>query len=242
MTFNGNGDYSGTYVVNRDGAVTVSVELARKGGLTAEYFNNAFLYGVPALKQVDNFMNFTWGAGLVTPQASDFVSAHWYGKLLAPYSEDFTFILNGDDGFRFYLADKLLIDRWDHCCDEMQVRVFLEQGKLYDIVIEYKELQDKAAFSFEWSSPTLTRSLVPPSNLYYSQRISNQVYQVTVAKGPSIPSKSTIESTAFSLQAGKLSSTTIQSRDLYGSVLDNTRDEYQISFAGPAELFVEAVY
>lgn len=158
----------------------MSVELARKGGLYAEYFNNAFLYGEPALTRIDNNIDFNWGENLVTNEASDFVSAHWYGKLLAPFSEDFTFILNGDDGFRFYFANKLVIDRWDKCCDEMQVRIALEQGKFYDIVIEYKELQDRASFSFEWSSPSLIRNTVPPVNLYYSQRIQHKVNQVTV--------------------------------------------------------------
>jgi hypothetical protein len=58
---------------------------------------------VPTLTKVDNIMNFNWTDSLITAEAGYFVSAHWYGKLLAPATEDFTFILNGNDGFRFYL-------------------------------------------------------------------------------------------------------------------------------------------
>lgn len=103
MTDNGDGTYLAKYTISRQGKVTTSVVLARKGGLYAEYFNNAFLSGVPTLTKVDNILSFNWSDSLVTPEAGDYVSVHWYGKLLAPYSEDFTFILQGDDGFRFYL-------------------------------------------------------------------------------------------------------------------------------------------
>ena len=75
------------YVVNRQGDVTVSVVLARKGGLYAEYFNNAFLSGQPTMTRVDNVMRFDWDYGMITPESGDYVSVHWYGKLLAPATE-----------------------------------------------------------------------------------------------------------------------------------------------------------
>lgn len=89
----------------------------------------------------------------MTPEAGDFVSVHWYGKLLAPFSEDFTFLFSGDDGFRFYLEGVLLIDRWDSCCDDMTANVPLTQGRYYDFVVEYRELQEKAYLKIQWSSP-----------------------------------------------------------------------------------------
>lgn len=117
--------YSTEYVLNRDGVVTVSVVLARRGGLYAEYFNNAYCHGTPAWTKVENYMSFDWQTDLVSKEAADFVSIHWYGKLLAPTTEDFTFIFRGDDGFRFYFDTVLLIDRWDSCCDDMQVTLRL---------------------------------------------------------------------------------------------------------------------
>lgn len=67
MTDNNNGTYTAEYTIQRTGYATVSVVLARKGGLYAEYFNNAFLSGVPTLTKVDNIMNFNWSGSLVTP-------------------------------------------------------------------------------------------------------------------------------------------------------------------------------
>jgi hypothetical protein len=141
MTDNNDGSYSADFVIHRDGFITVSVVLARKGGLYAEYFNNAFLSGVPSVAdKVDNVMKFDWGYDSLTPESGDFVSIHWYGKILAPTTEDFTFILSGDDGFRMYLDGVLLIDRWNWCCDDMTVTVALVEGTFYDLVLEYKEL------------------------------------------------------------------------------------------------------
>jgi hypothetical protein len=47
MTDRGEGTYLASYNIKRDGLATVSVVLARVGGLYAEYFDNAFLSGTP---------------------------------------------------------------------------------------------------------------------------------------------------------------------------------------------------
>lgn len=139
MTDNGDGTYYADYLVPEAGTMTVSVVLLRQGGLYAEYFNNAFLDGVPALTRVENFLDYEWGEGLVTEEAGDFVSVHWYGKLRAPITEDFTFILSGDDSFRMWFDNELVIDRWDTCCDDMTIRLSLVQDAFYDIVLEWRE-------------------------------------------------------------------------------------------------------
>ena len=55
-----NGTYSANYTIYRVGEVTVSIVLARLGGLYAEYFDNSFLMGVPAQTKVDNILDFNW--------------------------------------------------------------------------------------------------------------------------------------------------------------------------------------
>ena len=165
----------------------------RPGGLYAEYFNNAFLDGVPAITRVESFLDYDWGEGLITEEAGDFVSVHWYGKLRAPYSEDFTFTFSGDDGFRFWFEGELSIDRWDTCCDDMTIRLTLTEGTFYDFVLEFREFQESAAFKVEWLSPQIPRQVIQPEYLWYSQRVGNRVYEVEVAPGPTIPGMGTIE-------------------------------------------------
>jgi hypothetical protein len=33
------------------------------------------------MTRVDNYLNFDWGTGLITNEASDFVSVQWFGKI-----------------------------------------------------------------------------------------------------------------------------------------------------------------
>lgn len=237
MDDNGDGTYRAEYNVLQEGTVTVSVLLMRQGGLSAEYFNNAFLDGVPAIQRVESFLDYDWGEDLVTEEAGDFVSIHWYGKLKAPHTEEVIFIFNGDDGFRFYFEQELTVDRWDTCCDEMRVRLALVQDTFYDFVLEFREFQESAAFSVEWISPTMPRQVIPPQYLYYSQRIPNAsnevVFTVEVLPGNTIPGSSLITDFVTEMVAGKLYSMSMQSDDYYGEILDNDDDNYLITFSGP---------
>lgn len=49
MTDLGTGSYTVKYTIPQDKTISVSIVLARPGGLAAEYFNNAFLDGAPAI-------------------------------------------------------------------------------------------------------------------------------------------------------------------------------------------------
>lgn len=210
---NNDGTYYVDYTIQEAGTVTVSVVLMRKGGLYAEYFNNAFLDGVPVITQVDSFLSYDWDEGLITEEAGDFVSIHWYGKLRPPHSEDYTLIFTGDDGFRFYFENELSIDRWDTCCDDMTVRLSLEADTFYDFVLEFREFQEVASFSVEWLSPQISRQVIQPVYLWYSQRVGDVTYEVEVQPGPSIGGKSTVEFYETEFIAGKLYMMTMQSRD-----------------------------
>lgn len=110
--------YRSSYEVPIDGKVTGSVFLMNNGGLYAEYFNNVFMDGVPEVKRVDPTINFDWKHNLITPEGADFVSIRWYTKLKAPFTEEYTFIIEADDGIRMVFDGKTVIDRWDTCCSQ----------------------------------------------------------------------------------------------------------------------------
>mmetsp|Transcript_39217 Transcript_39217/g.44954 ORF Transcript_39217/g.44954 Transcript_39217/m.44954 type:complete len:116 (-) Transcript_39217:14735-15082(-) len=115
MTDNGDGTYSASYSVPLDGAVTVSVFLLQAGGAYVEYFDNVFMDGTPAASGIDPTIDHDWKTGLITPAASDFVSARWSARVKAPITEDFFFTLVADDGVRLYFGGELKVDRWDEC-------------------------------------------------------------------------------------------------------------------------------
>ncbi len=98
MTDNGDGTFSSDYTVSVAGAVTVSVELLKAGGIYAEYFNNQFLSGAPVASQIESEINHNWYEGQVTPLTNnDYVSAHWYGKIYIPATDSYTFYISADD-------------------------------------------------------------------------------------------------------------------------------------------------
>jgi hypothetical protein len=66
-------------------------------------------------------------------------------------------------------------------------------------------MSNEAYFSVEWYSTSTVQQVIPSTQLYYSQRLGNQVHQVEVTKGPTVPSMSTIIEAPTLLTAGKMS-------------------------------------
>jgi beta-glucosidase len=84
-----------------------------QSGLMAEYFNNVTLDGNPVVSGIDNSVDFSWT--LFPPDSKvnlDFYSVRWTGFLKAPNSGNCKIGLDGDDGFRLYINDSLIIDNW----------------------------------------------------------------------------------------------------------------------------------
>lgn len=236
MDDSADGLYSTTIGVKGPGKATIWGEMAKPGGFYGEYFNNAFLDGVPTLKRVDNYLDFDWGYGLITSEAADFVSVQWFGKIRAPATEEFTFVASADDGVRVYIDGVLLIDKWDICCDPASFSLNLTKDEFYDTVIEYKELQEKARFKFEWVSLSVPRELVPPQYVYYPERVEARVFELQVSPGPSISSLCSAEGAGLTVStAGKLAQFTLQSRDWTGAAIPNANDNFAIDFVGPSE-------
>lgn len=83
-------------------------------GLAAQYFANDRLEGAPALERVDGAVRFDWS--LFPPdaerlQTGDF-SVRWTGRLRSPVGGRVRLGVEGDEGFRLFLDDSLLLDRW----------------------------------------------------------------------------------------------------------------------------------
>ena len=68
------GTYSSTFNVKRQGTASLSVVITKVGGFYGEYFNNAFLDGLPTKTQVDSYLDLDWDTGMLTDEAADYVS------------------------------------------------------------------------------------------------------------------------------------------------------------------------
>ena len=123
-------------------------------GFHAEYFKNRDLSGSPALVRVDESINLS-SQNPVTPDfpTSDF-SVRWTGKLTVPDSGDYTFTFTGDDGYRIYIGDKLLIDNWtQEPATAKSATIKLEAGKAYDLRVEYFQEGGDFVARMDWTPP-----------------------------------------------------------------------------------------
>ncbi len=124
-------------------------------GLSGEYFANKDLQGAPAVKRVDEAVDFDWGMSNPAPgvPADDF-SARWIGKLVPTISGKYRFGAIADDGVRVYLDGKLIVEDWtQHAPRTITAEVELQEGKSYDVRMEYYESKIGAVAKLVWQPP-----------------------------------------------------------------------------------------
>ena len=122
-------------------------------GLDAEFFNNISLSGAPTVTRVDKQINFLWT--LSSPDRKipkDFYSARWSGKIHAPNTGTFKIGIDGNDGFRLYLNNKLIINNWKkQTYSTMLADYHFVKDKEYDIKIEFFEPVGNAHLKLIWN-------------------------------------------------------------------------------------------
>jgi hypothetical protein len=136
-------------------------------GLTVTYYDNIDFTGA-TVNRVDPNLSTDWGNG--SPDASlgaDTFSARWTGQVLADYSEDYTFETEMDDGVRLWVNDVLLVDNWTNgSATKTGTKITLTAGQRYDIKIDFFENTGGAKAKLRWSSPSITKALVPSDHLF----------------------------------------------------------------------------
>lgn len=125
-----------------------------KPGALGQYFNNMEMKGEPALTRIDKNVFFDWGEGSYAEgQPVDEFSARWITYFTPKTSGDYTFYIQGDDGFRLFMDDRALIEQWQYQGVSLSSKtVPLEAGRHYKIRIEYFEGTGEASIGFGISS------------------------------------------------------------------------------------------
>ena len=131
------------------------IDEKKQQGLLGEYFNNIQVSGTPIFKRLDHEINFSWTLYPPTPAlTADFYSAKWTGNLTLPVSGNIPVGIKGNDGFRLYINDQLVIDRWLKLGDHTDlVDFYFEKNKPYPIRIEFKEPNGNAHIQLVWKRP-----------------------------------------------------------------------------------------
>jgi len=153
-----------------DSQATTTV--STKQGLRAEYYRSA---GSNFFARLDKI---TVDDGLTFPDlnprlakigggSSDHTAVRWTGKTQFPRSEEYTFYIIGDNGFRLWLDGQLAIDHWVEDWDKEQrsAPIRVEANVLHDIKVEYFNGGGGANLHVSWSSPSTPKQPVPASCL-----------------------------------------------------------------------------
>ncbi|MBS1669461.1 MAG: glycoside hydrolase family 3 C-terminal domain-containing protein [Bacteroidetes bacterium] len=122
-------------------------------GLKGEYYNNISFAGKPNLTRTDRDINFQWTLFSPDPAVDlDFYSVRWTGKLRSPLTGHFKIGLDGNDGYRLYINNKLLVDHWSKQSYHTLLQdFFFEENKEYDIRVEFYEPVGNAHIKLIWN-------------------------------------------------------------------------------------------
>ncbi len=119
-----------------------------------EYFNNAILSGGPVMIRDDGegYLNFNWDAK--SPNSgcnvnTDDFSVRWMRKLIIPGGL-YRFTVTGDDGVRFFVNGRKLIDEWrNQSQTTFNATVYLRPGS-HRIVFEFYDHTGAAVVNLSW--------------------------------------------------------------------------------------------
>ncbi len=122
-------------------------------GLKAEYFKGIDLQGNPVMARVDKTVDFDF----VSVAPSDAIgtqnfSVRWSGYIIPKKSGVYDFGATGDDGFRLWLDEKLVVEDWTtHGAETKTEKVTLEAGHKYAVKMEYFQGGGGAVARLVWS-------------------------------------------------------------------------------------------
>ncbi len=119
-------------------------------GFHGDYFNNTKLEGLPIFTRIDEQIDFHWTLyGAHTSINPHFFSVRWTGTFKAKKGEDLTIGLEGNDGYRLYINNELVIDRWEkQSFHQDLIDYSFKKDLTYAIRIEFKESQGNGRIKF----------------------------------------------------------------------------------------------
>lgn len=124
----------------------------QKAGLTGSYFKGLYLSGKPVKEVNDKAVNFSWTLYPPDEQLqTDDYSVRWDGKIKVPQNADVNIGLEGNDGYRLYLDNQLVINNWDKKSFSTKTVPFhFEKNKEYAIKVEFFEPKGNGKIKLIW--------------------------------------------------------------------------------------------
>ncbi len=131
-------------------------------GLTAEYF--ASLTPGESLRKTRLVNNINESYTFMSPDSSiysDHYSIRYSGYLKPDKTGNYEIALEGNDGFRLYLNNQLLINQWAKVSyKRATTKIYLEKGKSYSLKVEFYESKGNGRIKFLWDQSTIDSSSI----------------------------------------------------------------------------------
>lgn len=127
-----------------------------KPGLSAEFYANDSLGGTPAAVRTDSEIHFSFGRTAEPAPGIPAVqfSSRWKGKIKAPVSGDYKLQITGDDGYRLYIDNELIIDKWQRqFMTTTEATHSFKAGEAKNITIEYFNGRYGGMIDLSWHIP-----------------------------------------------------------------------------------------
>ena len=133
----------------------------KTSGLKAEYFSSLQPGENLKKQRVVNAINESYT--FMSPDSNisvDHYSIRFTGLLNSGESGYFQLALEGNDGFRLFVDEQLLIDQWEKISYRQKgAQVYLEKGKQYALRVEFYESKGNGNIKFLWNQGVVNQSL-----------------------------------------------------------------------------------
>jgi beta-glucosidase len=117
-----------------------------KPGFKAEYFNNVDLTGTPLFTKTEKNIDHFWQEGEMVGlgMKANHFSVRFTTNYKATEDGDITFEIQGDDGYRFFINDKEVVNAWSrNRWGEKTYRLSTKKDQSYKLVLEYWQGEGK---------------------------------------------------------------------------------------------------
>ncbi|MFZ9207772.1 MAG: glycoside hydrolase family 3 N-terminal domain-containing protein [Sediminibacterium sp.] len=153
ITAAGPGRYNKTWNIVPSKYLSTTQNNQNVEGLTAEYFNGIEFGVTPTVKRVDKTINFHWTISTPDPLiTTELFCARWTGNIKAPQTGTYKIGIEGNDGYKLYINNQLIINNWDKQSFHTNLVDFnFTAGTNYPIRVEFKEPNGNATIKLIWN-------------------------------------------------------------------------------------------
>jgi len=132
-------------------------QLQKQPGLKAQYYNNHTLTEPATLSRIDPNIEFSWTLFSPAPKKINYdnFSVRWTGQLTSPNSGTYQIGIQGDDGYRLYINNKLIINNWHKQTNQTITKNYhFKKNKTYNIKVEFYETVGNVRIKLIWNQNT----------------------------------------------------------------------------------------